>query len=348
MRELGKSGIKISPIGMGCWAYGGGAYWGEQSQSDVNEIVAEALDAGINFFDTAEMYNDGASEISLGIALKGKRDRAVVATKIAPNNCGGSNLEAHLDASLKRLQMDYVDLYMLHWPINEKALEHFLKNPSEPVIPPTVEETFDNLQKMQKKGKIRLIGVSNFGKMQLEEALATGVHIDVNELAYNIVSRAIEKDIVPTCEKNGISVIGAMALAQGLLAGIYNSPDEVPPAQAHSRHFRHERGGAYSRHYEEGAEDEIFALLAELRKMSSELNISMPKLSIAWVLHKPFIACTLVGSRNKRELADNIEAMNIRLPDEVVAKIDELSLPVLKKLGYNADYYENSENSRIF
>ncbi|MCL1857365.1 MAG: aldo/keto reductase, partial [Kiritimatiellaeota bacterium] len=117
-RTLGQSGIHVSAVGMGCWAYGGGAYWGRQSQGDVNDIVAAALDRGVNFFDTAEAYNDGESEIALGKALLGKRDHAVIATKVSPAHCGKDALEKHLDASLKRLHADHIDLYMLHWPIN--------------------------------------------------------------------------------------------------------------------------------------------------------------------------------------------------------------------------------------
>jgi len=187
MRELGKSGIMVSPIGMGCWPYGGGAYWGEQSQTDVNEIVAQALDLGLNFFDTAEMYNDGNSEVSLGIALKGKRERAVVATKISPINCSPENLIKHFEDSLRRLQTDYIDLYMLHWPINRLSIKHFTQDISILENLPDVGETFDILMKLQRQGKIHSIGVSNFGKNQLEEALSGGARIDVNEIAYNII-----------------------------------------------------------------------------------------------------------------------------------------------------------------
>jgi len=348
MKTLGKSGIRVSSIGMGCWAYGGGAYWGEQSQSDVNEIVGAALDRGINFFDTAEMYNDGASETSLGKALVGKRAMAVVATKISPANCGRDRLEKHLDASLKRLQTEYIDVYMLHWPINPKSIQHFTSDPATLANPPTVTEAFALLMEMQRKGKIRSIGVSNFGKTQLEEVLATGARIDVNEMAYNIVSRAIEKEIVPCCENNGISIVGSMALQQGLLAGLFAKPEDIPPAQVHSRHFKQERGGAQSRHHEAGAEEEIFALLAELRRMAGELNMPLAQLSLAWVLNKRFIASSLVGSRNIRELDANLVAADTVLPPDVIAAVDRLSLPVLEKLGYNADYYENTAHSRIY
>jgi aryl-alcohol dehydrogenase-like predicted oxidoreductase len=348
MRELGKSGIFVYPMGMGCWSYGGGKYWGDQAQNDVNEIVAAALDQGVNFFDTAEMYNDGRSEESLGLALLGKRSQAVIATKIGPNNCYPDTLVAHLDASLKRLQTDYVDIYMLHWPINRLALEHFTNDPAVLNSPPSVIETFETLTKLQKQGKIRSIGVSNFGRAQLQEALAAGARIDINEMAYNVVSRAIEKDIAPFCLKNNISIVASMALQQGLLAGLFNRVEDIPHAQAHSRHFKQERGGEESRHYEEGAEVEIFATLDGLKLIAQEQGIHIAQLCIAWLLAKPFIAAMLVGSRNVKELATNIKAVETVIPAEVVARIDALSKPVLDKLGYNADYYENSRFSRIF
>jgi aryl-alcohol dehydrogenase-like predicted oxidoreductase len=336
---------------MGTWAFGGGTYWGEQSQKEVDDICAEALDRGVNFFDTAEVYNAGTSETSLGIALKGKRTKAVVASKIAPSNCG--DIEGHLDASLKRLQMDYVDLYMLHWPFNPLALKHFTGGRTDIALP-TVQEIFDTLGAMVKKGKVRAIGVSNFGKTQLEEALSTGCPIALNEIAYNIVSRAIEAEVAPLCLEKGIAVVGSMALQQGLLAGIFNTPDDVPPPQAHSRHYKQERGvgggdpAQDARHNEPGAEEEIFALLPQLKAIAADAGITLPALGIAWVLNKPFMASTLVGCRTVGQLEENIAAAELVLPPEVMAAVDAASLPVWQKLGDSPDYYENRAVSRIF
>ena len=346
-RRLGKSDLEVAPIGMGCWSYGSGAYWGEQSQNDVNQIVNEALDLGINLFDTAEMYNNGTSEESLGIALKGRRDEAVVCSKISPSNTHIKTLREHCDASLKRLGMDYIDLYMVHWPINPISVKHFTNDQSIIDNPPTVKEAFDTLMGLKREGKIRYIGVSNFGRTQMSEALDTGAEIIVNEMPYNIVSRAIEKIITPYCIQNNIAVIGSMALQQGLLAGIYNTANDVPPNQAHSRHFNNERGSGTSRHGGDGAEEEIFDCIKELRKIAANLGINIAQLSIAWTIAKPGLKCMLVGSRNSKELNENVTAGTIEISNEVVRKIDQISEPVLKKLGYNPDYYESEANSRI-
>jgi aryl-alcohol dehydrogenase-like predicted oxidoreductase len=345
-QKLGKSDIQVSAMTVGCWAFGGGEYWGEQSQQDVDNVVSAALDLGVNTFDTAEMYNNGDSERSLGKALKGRRNEAVVISKIGPSNC--HNVRKHCLASLERLGMDYLDVYMLHWPINKLAVEHFTSDADIIAAPPTVEEAYAQLNELKKEGLIRSIGMSNFGRKQMEEVVRTGVSVDVNEMSYNIVSRAIEAEIAPYCVANSISIIGSMGLQQGLLAGIYKTVEDVPPHQAHSRHFAQERGKGTSRHNEAGAEKEMFACVDELRKIADELHIHIAQLAIAWILKKPFMTSTLVGSRNINELKVNVEACSLEISDETEQLIDRISQPVLDILGNNPDYYEHSSKSRIF
>jgi aryl-alcohol dehydrogenase-like predicted oxidoreductase len=139
-----------------------------------------------------------------------------------------------------------------------------------------------------------------------------------------------------------------MALMQGILSGRYVNLEDIPFNQAHSRHFKNERGQGTSRHFEEGAEDEIMEVLKTLTELSAKLKISIAQLSIAWIFANDSVDCALLGSRNEDELAENIGALDIVLPDAVIEQINEVSLPVLKKLGNNADYYENSKNSRIY
>jgi aryl-alcohol dehydrogenase-like predicted oxidoreductase len=345
-KKLGKSDIFVSTMTVGCWPFGGGEYWGEQSQKDVDNVVHAALDLGVNAFDTAEMYNEGESERSLGIALKGRRDKAVVISKIGPSNC--HHVRKHCIESLQRLGMDYLDVYMLHWPINKLAVEHFTSDKSIIATPPTIEEAYAQLDELKKEGLIRSIGMSNFGRTQMEEVVRTGVQIDVNEMSYNIVSRAIEAEIAPYCIANNISIIGSMGLQQGLLAGIYKTADDVPPHQAHSRHYPDFRGAGTSRHGEAGAEKEMFEVVDQLRKIADDLHLHIAQLAIAWILKKPFMASTLVGSRNISELKMNVEACSIEISDETEALIDTISQPVLDILGNNPDYYEHSSKSRIY
>jgi aryl-alcohol dehydrogenase-like predicted oxidoreductase len=345
-QKLGSSGISVSSMTVGCWAFGGGEYWGEQSQKDVDSVVHAALDMGVNAFDTAEMYNDGKSECSLGKALKGRREQAVVISKISPSNC--HDVRKYCTESLKRLNTDYLDVYMLHWPINKLAVEHFTSDQNIIAAPPTIEEAYAQLNELKKEGLIRAIGMSNFGLRQMEEVLATGIQIDVNEMPYNVVSRAIEAEIAPYCMENNISIIGSMGLQQGLLAGMYKTVEDVPPHQAHSRHFAQERGKSASRHYEAGVEKELFEVVDGLIAIANDLHISIAQLSIAWILKKPFMLSTLIGSRDLDQLKMNVEACSLQISDETEQLIDKLSQPVLDLLGNNPDYYEHSSKSRIF
>ncbi|MDF2962529.1 MAG: Aldo/keto reductase [Paenibacillus sp.] len=346
-RPLGSSDLQVSVLGMGCWQYGGGSYWGEQSQKDVDEVVHKALDLGVNYFDTAEVYNDGASETALGIALRGRRHQAVIGSKISTSNTQPAVLRAHCEASLKRLQTDYIDLYMLHWPISPLAVKHFTQDAALIENPPQVPEVFETLHALQKEGKIRHIGISNHGVQQMKEVQATGVPVVANEMAYNLLSRAIEETILPYCIQSKIGIIGYMPLLQGLLAGKYASVDELRPLQARSRHFHHSRGEG-TRHGEEGAEAEIHQALKEIKQLADELGTHVIILSLAWAVANEAVSTTIVGSRNIAQLELNIQGATYELTADTVRRLNEITEPVLQKLGSNPDYYENRFNSRIY
>jgi len=340
--------IWISRLGVGCWSFGGGEYWGEQSQKDVETVVRKAIDSDLNFFDTARMYNDGASEKSLGLALKHHRHESIVCSKVSPAKAYYQTLKEECEISLKNLRTDYIDLYMMHWPINPYGIKHFTEDPAILANPPTAEEAFAAMSDLKKEGKIRAIGVSNYGVTQMKEAVGLCPDLSANEIAYNIISRAIEAEIMPFCKEKNISVITSMTLMQGILAGIYNKIEDIPKHQAHSRHFKNERGQETSRHNEDGAEPEINEVMKVLREISADLKISVAQLSIAWVFANQQVDCALLGSRNEFELSENIKAAEIILPSNIVEQINAVSLPVWQKLGNNADYYENTANSRIY
>jgi aryl-alcohol dehydrogenase-like predicted oxidoreductase len=343
--------ITISRLGIGCWSFGGGEYWGEQNQKDVDTVVHKSLDNGVNFFDTARMYNNGESEKSLGLALKNRRNQAVVCSKVSPAKAYYQTLKEECEISLANLGTDYIDIYMLHWPINDFGVRHFTKDPEIIASPPTAQEAFAALADLKKEGKIRAVGVSNYGVSQMGEAIGLcpdSAPLSVNEMMYNIISRAIEAEILPFCENHNISVITSMTLMQGILAGTYDKIEDIPYNQAHSRHFINERGQGTSRHYEDGAENEIMEVMKVLREIAANLNITVAQLSIAWVFANKQVDCALLGSRNEAELLENIKAAEITLAPDIVSQINAVSLPVLEKLGNNADYYENSKNSRIY
>jgi aryl-alcohol dehydrogenase-like predicted oxidoreductase len=343
-----KGESNASRLGIGCWQFGGGDYWGNQDQKDVDAVVKTALEMGINVFDTARMYNDGASEISLGRALKGSRHKAFVISKVSPAKAYRETLRTECETSLKSLGTDYLDMYMLHWPINPLGVKHFTSDPAILANPPTAEEAFETLAALKKEGKIRYTGISNFGITQMQEAFRLCPDIAANEMPYNIISRAIEAEIIPFCVKHNITIVTSMTLQQGILAGKYTNAASVPAHQAHSRHFSMETGKGTSRHGEEGAEAEIFETVAILRDIAADLNLSMTQLAVAWALANPGIGCALIGSRNTVQLEENAKALSVKLPPEVKERIDRVSQAVLDKLGSNPDYYENSKNSRIY
>ncbi|MEM2936777.1 MAG: aldo/keto reductase [Candidatus Bathyarchaeia archaeon] len=289
-RRCGKSDIDISVLGIGCWSFGGGDYWGPQDQRDVEAVVQAALDCGINYFDTAETYNDGRGEESLGKALKGRRHEAVIGTKVSPGNTKPSVLREHCEASLRRLQTEYIDIYMIHWPIPDHK---------------QAKDAFKTLIELQSEGKIRSIGVSNHGVQQLSEAMDTGARIDVDQLCYNLLSRAIEVDVLPFLRQHEIGVLAYMPLLQGILTGKYCTADEVPPVRARTRHFRGNRPG--SRHGEAGAEEELFEALDGIREAALNEGIPMSQLALAWVMAKPGVTSVLAGTRNLLQLQENIK-----------------------------------------
>jgi len=330
MRKCGRSEIEVSTLGIGCWSFGGGEddYWGYQDQKQVEAVVRSALDHGINFFDTAEAYNDGRSEQSLGQALKGRRDQAVVATKVSPANTEPRTLREHCEASLRRLDTDHIDVYYVHWPIADQS----------------VEDAFGTLIDLKSEGKIRSISVSNHGVMQLREALATGAQIDLNQITYNLLSRAIEVVILPLCIEENIGVVSYMPLMQGLLTGKYKTVDDVPPLRRRTRHFR-SRGEA--RHGQPGAEAETFAAVDRVGRLSAEMGIPMTHLSLAWVMAKPGITSVLVGARNRTQIEENAAAAEVNMTAQLIQRLDDAGQAVLEALGADADYWESSEDSRI-
>jgi len=328
-RLLGESGLSVSVLGLGCWPLGGGVGWEDQDERDSLATIHAALDYGINFFDTAEAYNEGHSEELLGKALLGRRDKALIATKILPAHAEPNTLRAHCEASLRRLQTDYIDLYQVHWPITDYS----------------VEEAFATLRALQAEGKIRAIGVSNHGPQQLAQVLATGTQIASNQVCYNLLCRAVEAEIIPLCRRHNIGVITYMALMHGLLAGKYATPDDVPPFRARSRHFSRTRPG--TRHGEEGAEAETFQALAHIRHIAEDLGVSMAHLSIAWIMARPGVSCVLVGSRTPAQVRDNVAATQLRLSPETIAELDQATEALRLKLGPNADYWQGGEQTRV-
>ena len=325
---LGKSNIKVSEFALGCWPFAGGSVWGYQDKHDSISTVHEALDNGINFFDTAEGYNDDFhSEEVLGEALKSNRLNSVIATKISPPNLIPDQIEKACDNSLNRLSTDYIDLYQIHWP-NHNV---------------NIEDSMNVLNSLVEKGKIRAIGVCNFGVLDLNDVLKFS-DITTNQIPYNLLWRPIEHEILPESKNNNIGMICYSPLAQGLLTGRYKSVEDVPNGISRSRLFNHER--PLAKHGEIGCEKDLFLAIEEIKKISNELGENTAKISLAWVRHQSNVTSLLVGARNSNELKLNLPAFEYNLDQEIIIRLSKATENIKHYLGKNPDMWSSKNRMR--
>lgn len=326
-RKLGATDIEVSVFALGCWPFAGGAVWGDQDDDVSIATVHAALDAGINFFDTAEGYEKGHSERVLGRGLEGRREEAVIATKVSASHLKPNDIVAACEQSLKNLRTDYIDLYQIHWPNWE--------------VP--IEVSWKALEDLKASGKVRALGVSNFGVQDLSDLLSHG-HCETNQLNYGLLWRVVEHEILPLCKGNDVGLICYSPLAQGLLTGRYASADEVPDGLARTRWYSSERPNA--KHGEPGCEEEVFEALETIREISEEVGASMATVSLAWVRQQTGVASVLVGARSPEELAWNTPAYDLKLSDSVIGRLSTATEKVKAHLGLNPDPWMNPSRMR--
>lgn len=317
-RRLGNSNLEISVVTLGCMTFTGDSNWGPQDEKDSMETVRAALDAGINFYDTAESYADGMTETILGKALGADRKRVMIASKVSASNLTKDALVASCEASLKRLGTDYLDLYQIHWPSRE--------------IP--VEETMETLLKLKQQGKIREIGVSNHGTEDLDAVLGYDAVVS-NQLAYNMLFRGIEYSVLPKCMENGIGVLTYSSLAQGLLSGKYKTADDFPVGRARTKLFSKNREGA--RHGLDGCEELAFAAIDKIRNLCAEIGEDMADVALAWSLAQPGITSVIAGGRTAAQAVQNAKGADIALSSDVLAELTKATDAVKAHLGDDAD-----------
>jgi aryl-alcohol dehydrogenase-like predicted oxidoreductase len=308
-RRLGNSGLKVSEVGLGGNNFG---WWADEQTSAV--VINSAIDAGINFIDTADVYDQGHSEEFIGRTLKGKRHQVIIATKFGgamgqdPNERGGSRhhvLQA-VDNSLKRLQTDYIDLYYIHMP-----------DTSTPI-----EETLYALDNLVQSGKVRYIGCSNFPAWQVNEALWTS---KINHLAafvviqqrYNLLSREIERELVPCCEAHDIGVIPYSPLANGLLTGKYRQGEEPPKDSRLSTTVFPGMNRVLT--------EVNWEVLSKLETFARECGHTVGELAIAWLLAKPWLVSVIAGARKVEQVASNVAAAEWKLTAEEVSAVDAIT-----------------------
>jgi len=354
---LGTAGIDLSVLGFGTWQFGSAGaddYWGLEFTDELaNALVRQATAAGVTYFDTAEDYAHGGSEEQLGRALKTLspevRAKVVIGSKILPNDCGA--VREHVEGTCARLGVEAIDLYMVHWPISSNSMGHFAGahtasggrdyattgDVAEAAVPAS-QQAFIDLMAMQKEGKIKHIGVSNFGVEQLKDALSTGVKIAVNQLCYNLIFRAVELDILPYCQANGIGCFAYSPLMQGLLTGGWKTADEVPTYRARTRHFAGTRDK--SRHGEAGHEELLMSTLESLRGIAEKSGIPMVDLAIAWPLANGAITTVIAGATKPYQLEANAKAADLELSVELVAELNAATEDLKVAMGGNADLWQ--------
>jgi 1-deoxyxylulose-5-phosphate synthase len=303
-RKLGASPLNVSEIALGSWlTYGVGV-----EEPKAKRCVRAALDAGINFFDTSNIYGRGAAETVLAKALEGiPRDRYVLATKLffpmTDDDYGLSarQIEKQLDASLRRLKVDYVDLYQCHRYDEETPLE----------------ETMRALTDAVQSGKARYLGFSEWSPAQIEASFKIGgaARFVSSQPQYSMLWRAPEPEVFPLCERLGVSQIVWSPLAQGLLTGKYQAGQPVPED---SRAASAEMGGFIGRWMLE----DVLAAVQRLKPIADKAGFSMAQLALAWVLRKPNVACAIIGATKPEQVVENAAASGKTLSPELLAEVD--------------------------
>ncbi len=328
-RRMGRSGLKVSEICLGTMTFGHSA-----DEAEARRMADLALEAGVNFFDTADSYGAGQSEIMLGKALKGRRRDVVVATKFfnpmgsGPNDSGMSRVRIMnaVEDSLKRLQMEYVDLYYIHHVDVQTPLEEMLR-------------TLDDLVH---QGKVRYIACSNYEAWRLLEALWIS---DAGNLArfecyqplYNLVVRDIEQELIPLCQLKGLGVVVWGPQAGGFLSGKYK------PGQRVLAGTRSEEGWVYPKDYFAANADETLQVLL---KAAEDLGHSPSQVALRWVLEQPTITSVIVGARNIDQLRSNLQAAQFRLEDETLQRLNKVSyLPERYPQAMEKDMQERRDNA---
>lgn len=306
-RKLGNSGLKVSEISLGSWL----TYGGYVERENAIRAIQTAYGLGINFFDTANVYERGEAEKLLGETLQTfPRESYVLATKVygqmgdGPNDKGLSrkHIMEQCHASLQRLGADYVDLYYCH--------RH---DPNTPM-----EETLRALDDLVRQGKVLYVGVSEWTAAQMAEAHAIADRylldrIVVNQPIYNMFNRYIEKEVIPFGERNGIGQVVFSPLAQGLLTGKYSSANDIP-ADSRAAKLDGMRKGV--------TEDKVNKVV-ELNQIASELELSVGQLALAWILRQPNVSSALVGASRPEQVEENAKASGIELSTDIVERIEQ-------------------------
>jgi aryl-alcohol dehydrogenase-like predicted oxidoreductase len=319
-RQLGASGVRVSALTLGTMTFGGRDQFADVGSTDVAGATRQidlCLDRGINFIDTANVYSRGLSEEIVGEAIKGRRDRVLLATKARMPMGDGANdaglsrhhLIAECEASLRRMQVDHIDLYQVHEWDGQTPLE----------------ETMDALDTLVQSGKVRYVGASNFAGWQLMKALAVADRhryrrFVTQQIYYSLQARDAEYELMPLAVDQGVGILVWSPLAGGLLSGKYRRGGKGP------------EGSRQLTSWDEPPvrdEDQLYDVVDALVQIGEGHRVSAAQVAIAWLLTRPGIVSVIVGARTDEQLADNLGAADLELSDGEIAQLEELSRPPL-------------------
>jgi len=320
--KLGKTNIEISKITFGSWAIGAGKEWGANLQDkEYQKTIMTAFESGINFFDTASGYGNGHSEILLGKTIKNFREKVIVSSKQSSPSLLKSNAEENVDASLKRLDTEYIDVFLVHWPSDKID----------------VRENIEQLMKLKEKGKIKSIGVSNYTKKHLERALEVG-QIDVVQPCYSLYWRQIEKELLPFCIEKDISVMTYSSMASGLLTGKFTKDwtfDENDMRNGKIALFKKE---VFERAIETNK---------KLKAYAKKYDRTLAQIAINWVINKKGITTAIVGAKTSKQVLENIKAIGWSLSEEDFEAIGNICMDVAKLVANWDTMYLKSDRRLI-
>ncbi len=320
-RTLGRTGIKVSPYCLGAMMFG--AVGGNPDHDDAIRIIHKALDAGINFIDTADRYSQGESEEIVGKALKGRRDNVVLATKVNnpmgddPNQQGNSRrwLIREVETSLRRLQTDHIDLYLIHRPSPDTD----------------IEETLSALTDLMRSGKVRAIGSSTFPASEIVEAQWVAerralARFRVEQPPYSILSRGIEREVLPVCERYGMGVMVWSPLAKGMLAGRYRKGQPLPDSL---------RARVMPKQM---SDEHRLDAVEQLISIAAEAGMPLTHLALGFVMAHPGVTSAIIGPRTTEQLDDLLASVRVALDDDVLDQIDKV-VPPGTDVGIDAAAY---------
>lgn len=304
-RKLGNSSLEVTELILGTWAIGG-TMWSSYDEQGAIEAIKTALDSGINTIDTAPAYGAGHAEELIGNIIKGRRDRVVIASKCGLNiegryekNLTPDFIRHDLEMSLKRLKTDYIDLYQIHWPVND--------------VP--INETMAALMKLKEQGKIRHIGVCNFSGRELRDAIKAGDVISYQP-NYSLLERDIENDQMKVCTESGVGIISYGSLGAGMLTGKYR---ELPVfAKGDARNF-------FYRFFRKEYWPRVRQVVDELCVIADKRGVRPGHVAIAWILSRPAVSAAIFGARDAAQVMDNIGGASLRLSQDEISDLEKIS-----------------------